>query len=383
MTATSCIFDEIIDRRHTNSYKWDRYTDPNVIPAWVADMDFRAAPPILEAMQRITDHGLYGYAHAPAALNQVVVERLKTLHQWHIKPEWIVWLPGLVPGLGLSVRAFTQVGEAVMTAVPVYYPFMTETRAAQRELQKVPLKLEGKRWTLDFEKIEASITPQTKLFMLCNPHNPTGTVFTKQELQKLADICTARDIVICSDEIHCELIIDASKTHISIATLNEAAAQYTITLLSPSKTFNIAGLGGSFAVIPNDALRAKFMQTKAGLMPMLSAYSYEAALAAYRDCADWHAELLTYLRANHQLLLDTIATVPNLKMVPLEATYLAWIDARATGIADVAKHLEAAGVGISDGTGFDGAGFFRLNIACPRATLEEILKRMQKAFEKN
>jgi cysteine-S-conjugate beta-lyase len=373
-------FDEIIDRRHSNSYKWDKYANPDIIPAWVADMDFKAAPPILEAMQRVTDHGVYGYAQAPAELNLIVIERLRTRHNWDIKPEWLVWLGGLVPALGLSVRAFTQAQEAVMTPVPVYYPFMTETRASQREIQKTKLILKNNRWTFDFEAIRASITPQTKLFLLCNPHNPGGTVFTKEELTELADICNAHGIVICSDEIHCDLLIDPTATHISIAVLNEATAQNSVTLLSPSKTFNIAGLGGSFAVIPNEALRAKFTQTKAGLMPMLSAYSYEAALAAYRDGADWHGQLLDYLRLNHQLVLDTVAAIPTLQMVPLEATYLAWIDARATGIANVAQHLEAAGVGISDGAGFDGEGFFRLNMACPRATLEEILRRIKAAF---
>ncbi|TAG55732.1 MAG: aminotransferase class I/II-fold pyridoxal phosphate-dependent enzyme, partial [Runella slithyformis] len=280
-------FDEIIDRRNSNSYKWDKYANPDIIPAWVADMDFKAAPPILEAMQRVTDHGVYGYAQAPAELNLIVIERLRTRHNWDIKPEWLVWLGGLVPALGLSVRAFTQAQDAVMTPVPVYYPFMTETRASQREMQKTKLILKNNRWTFDFEAIRASITPQTKLFLLCNPHNPGGTVFTKEELTELADICNAHGIVICSDEIHCDLLIDPTATHISIATLNEATAQNSVTLLSPSKTFNIAGLGGSFAVIPNEALRAKFTQTKAGLMPMLSAYSYEAALAAYRDGADW------------------------------------------------------------------------------------------------
>jgi cysteine-S-conjugate beta-lyase len=373
-------FDEIIDRRNSNSFKWSRYANPDIIPAWVADMDFKAAPPILEAMHRVTDHGVFGYSHAPAELNEVVIERLRTRHHWDIKPEWLVWLGGLVPALGLSVRAFTQAQEAVMTPVPVYFPFMTETRAAQREIQKTRLILKNNRWTFDFEAIRASITPQTKLFLLCNPHNPGGTVFTKEELTKLADICNAHGIVICSDEIHCDLLIDSAATHVSIATLSEATAQNSVTLLSPSKTFNIAGLGCSCAVIPNEALRAKFVEAKAGLMPMLSAYSYEAALAAYRDGADWHAQLLDYLRLNHQLILDTVAAIPTLQMVPLQATYLAWIDARATGIANVAQHLEAAGVGISDGVQFDGEGFFRLNMACPRATLEEILRRIKAAF---
>lgn len=374
------IFDQVIDRKNTNSYKWDKYADPNVIPVWVADMDFQAAPPILEALQKVTEHGIFGYSKCPDELYDVVIERLKNRHGWDVKKDWIVWLPGLVPGIGLSIRTVTTEADAVMTATPVYHPFMLETQAAGRTLQKVPLQLENNRWVIDFEALEASVTPQTKLFLLCNPHNPAGTVFTKEEQEKLLEICLKNDIVICSDEIHCDLLLDKTKNHLSIATLSPEAAQHTITLLAPSKTFNIAGLGCSMAIIPNDELRAKFIKTKAGLMPMLSAYAYEAALAAYRDGAAWHEELLDYLRQNHQFLLNEINQLKGMKMVPLEATYLAWIDTRESGIVDFAQKLEAVGVGVSDGVQFDGAGFIRLNFACPRATLEEVVRRIKTVF---
>ena len=374
------IFDQVIDRRNTNSYKWDKYADPAVIPVWVADMDFQAAPPILEALQKVTEHGIFGYSKCPDELYDIVIERLKTRHGWDVKKDWIVWLPGLVPGIGLSIRTVTTEAEAVMTATPVYHPFMLETHAAGRTLQKVPLQLENNRWVIDFEALEASVTSQTKLFLLCNPHNPAGTVFTKEEQEKLLEICLKNNIVICSDEIHCDLLLDKTKNHLSIATLSPEAAQQTITLLAPSKTFNIAGLGCSMAIIPNDELRAKFIKTKAGLMPMLSAYAYEAALAAYRDGAAWHEELLDYLRQNHQYLLTEINQLKGMKMVPLEATYLAWIDTRESGIADFAQKLEAVGVGVSDGVQFDGAGFIRLNFACPRATLEEVVRRIKTVF---
>lgn len=374
------IFDQVIDRKNTNSYKWDKYADPTVIPVWVADMDFQAAPPILEALQKVTEHGIFGYSKCPDELYDVVIERLKTRHGWDVKKDWIVWLPGLVPGIGLSIRTVTTEVEAVMTATPVYHPFMLETHAAGRTLQKVPLQLQNNRWVIDFEALEASVTPQTKLFLLCNPHNPAGTVFTKEEQERLLEICLKNNIVICSDEIHCDLLLDKTKNHLSIATLSPEAAQQTITLLAPSKTFNIAGLGCSMAIIPNDELRAKFIKTKAGLMPMLSAYAYEAALAAYRDGVAWHEELLDYLRQNHQFLLNEINQLKGMKMVPLEATYLAWIDTRESGIADFAQKLEAVGVGVSDGVQFDGAGFIRLNFACPRATLEEVVRRIKTVF---
>ncbi len=374
------IFDKEIDRRHTNSYKWDRYQDPNIIPVWVADMDFQAAPPIITALEKVTQHGVFGYSRCPDELYDVVMERLRRRHGWKVKKDWIVWLPGLVPGIGLTIRAVTQQTDAVMTVTPVYHPFMLETRAAERELQKVPLKLENQRWTIDFTALEAAITPKTKLFLFCNPHNPGGTVFTEEEQQRLLTICLKNNIVICSDEIHCDLILDDTKKHVTMATLSSEAEQNTITLLAPSKTFNIAGLGCSFAVIPNDELRAKFLKTKAGLMPMLSAYSYEAALAAYRDGAEWHAELLKYLKQNHDLLFHEVNQMKGLKMMPLEATYLAWIDTRDSGILDAAPKLEEVGVGVSDGIQFDGKGFIRLNFACPRARLEEVIRRMKLVF---
>jgi cystathionine beta-lyase len=329
-------FDQIIDRRHTNSYKWDKFPE-TVLPVWVADMDFRVAPPILEALDKVTQHGIFGYARCPDELYEVIIKRLATRHHWDIEKNWMIWLGGLVPAIGLTIRAITQVREAVMTATPVYHPFMIEIEMADRELQKVRLRLEGERWTLDFEAIEAAITHNTKLFLLCNPHNPVGTMFTREELQQLHDICQRHGIIVCSDEIHCDLVLDSAKEHVTYATLNPEAAQNSLTLLAPSKTFNLAGLGCSLVVIPNDKLRAKFVHTKAGLMPLLSAYAYEAALAAYRDGAEWHAELLTYLKGNHDLLLKSVNQMKGVKMRPLEATYLAWIDVRDTGLTDVAK----------------------------------------------
>ena len=373
-------FDEPIDRHNTNSFKWDKYSDKSVIPVWVADMDFKAAPPIIEALKKVTEQGVFGYYRCPDELFEVVMERLERVHQFKIKKEWIVWIPGLVPALGLSCRMSGQDGDAVMTNIPVYHPFMLETIAANRELQKVEMVLENDRWTMDFEAIEMSITPKTKLFLLCNPHNPNGTMFMKSELNRLGEICLKHNITICSDEIHCDLILDKTKQHISIATLSEELAQNSISLFAPSKTFNIAGLGCSFAIIPNDELRSKFMKTKAGLLPFIPSYSYQAALAAYRDGEEWLQELLVYLRSNHDFLLQSVAEMKGLKMVALEATYLAWIDARETGMTDVVERLEAAGVGVNAGKMYDGEGFFRLNFACTRANLEEVVKRMKTIF---
>lgn len=374
-------FDELIDRTNTDSFKWDKYKNRDIIPLWVADMDFKAAPPILEALEKVTKQGVIGYWQTPEELVDVVVKRLKERHNWEIQKEWIVWLPGLVPGLTLSCMVVGDEGDEIMTTVPVYGPFMKAPEAAKKKLVKVQMKLEGNRWTLDFDAIRAAITPRTKMFMLCNPYNPAGTVFTKEELQTLANICAEHNIVICSDEIHCDLILDETKKHISIATLSQEIANRTITLLSPSKTFNIAGLGCSFAVIPDDATRAKYANLRYIVEPMISAYAYQAALAAYRDCNDWLQELLTYLRKNHDFVLKEVNAIKGLSMQPLEATYLAWIDTRELGIDNIAEVLENAGVGISEGGFyFDGKGFIRLNFGTQMQRLEAAFERIRKVF---
>ena len=374
-------FDELIDRTNTDSFKWDKYKDRDIIPLWVADMDFKAAPPILTALENVVKQGVIGYWHTPDELVNVVIKRLKERHNWEIKKEWLVWLPGLVPGLTLSCMTVGDDSDEIITTVPVYGPFMKAPIAAKKTLVKVPLQLENNRWTFDFEAIKAAITPRTKMFMLCNPYNPAGTVFTQTELQTLADICTEHNIIICSDEIHCDLILDETKKHISIATLNKEVENQTITLLSPSKTFNIAGLGCSFAVIPNDEIRAKFATLRSIIEPEISAFAYHAALAAYRDCGDWHEQLLAYLRKNHTFVLQEMNAIKGFKMQPLEATYLAWIDVREAEIENITELLENAGVGISEGgLFFDGKGFIRLNFGTQMRRLEAAIWRMRKVL---
>ena len=374
-------FDQTIDRRQTGSMKWKRYGDRDVIPMWVADMDYKAAPAIQAALQRVTDYGIMGYTLAPQALLDVVVERLKNQHGWKtVRPEWIVWLPGLVPGLNLACRTVGTSHDGVMTATPVYFPFMSSPELSDRTTVKVPMKVENNRWTLDFWAIEAAIAPNTKMFMLCNPHNPTGTVFTEDELNKLTDICIKHNLVLCSDEIHCDLILDETTKHLSVAAIRPDIEQQSITLLSPSKTFNIAGLGASFAVIPNQQMRERFVQNKLGILPMLSEYAYEAALAAYQDCEEWRQDLLTYLRRNHDFLLTEINQLNGCKMLPLQATYLAWVDVQAAGIEDVVGKLEAAGVGVMDGQIFGLGGHIRINLGCTFEVLQEAVRRLKTVF---
>ena len=374
-------FDELIDRTNTNSYKWDKYAGRDIIPLWIADMDFKAAPPILNVLEQVTQQGVLGYCHAPDELTKVTLKRLEEYHNWKIPQEWIVWLPGMVPGITLSCMCVGEDGDEVITMVPIYGPFMKAPVAARKKLVKVPMRQEGNRWTMDFEAIKAAITPRTKIFLLCNPYNPGGTVFTEEELQILANICIEHDILICSDEIHCDLILDETKKHTSIATLSPRIENQSITLLSPSKTFNIAGLGCTFAIIPNDALRARYNELRYILQPVISSYAYEAALAAYRDGEEWRQQLLAYLRKNHDYLLQEINAFKGFRMLPLEATYLAWIDIREAGIQNVEQFFEAAGVGISEGgLFFDGKGFIRINFGTQMSLLKEAVERLKKVL---
>ncbi len=372
-------FDKIIDRKNTNSYKWDKYPE-GVLPLWVADMDFEVAEPIKDALSKIVEHGVIGYSRTPDELVEVVVKRLKDRHKWDIQKEWIVWLPGLVPGLHTAARCISDDYFSVMTSSPVYRPFLEASEMGNRRLQDIPFIWRNDRWEMDFEEMKKSLNPSTRLYMLCNPHNPNGRVFSKEELSQLADFCVENDLILCSDEIHCDLILDESKEHISIASLNKEIEVRSITLLAPSKTFNIAGLGCSLAIIPEKVLRDKFEKIKYGMMPMLSAFAMDAALAAYKNSEVWRLELLNYLRSNQAYLLKEINAIEGLKMEPLEATYLAWISYEGTGINDFVSHLESHGVGVQDASIFGGKGYFRLNFATQKSNLEEAIKRIRKSL---
>jgi cystathionine beta-lyase len=375
-------FDELVDRRGTSSEKWEKYRDRDVIPMWVADMDFRSPPEVIAALRRRSEHGVFGYTGASPELAAAVTEMLERDCGWRVEPEWLVWLPGLVTGLNVTCRAVGVPGDDVLTLVPVYPPFLSAPRYSERGLVRVPLHERSNRWSIDFERVAHAATARTRLFLLCNPHNPVGRVFDRRELERLAEICLARGIVICADEIHCGLVLDPARRHLPIAALAPEVAHNSITLMAPSKTFNLAGLGCSFAVIPSEPLRRSFLRAKAGIVPMINPYGYLAAQVAYSCGEPWRRELLAYLRGNRELLMQALARMPGaLSMAPVEATYLAWIDLRQTGIAEPVPFFEAAGVGLQDGREFDGPGFVRLNFGCPRALLEQALARISAALK--
>ena len=377
--ASDFDFDAIVNRRGTASAKWDKYGDRDVIPMWVADMDFACAPPIVEALRRRVDHGIYGYSNPPASLIDATIAHLQSEYGWKIEPEWLIWLPGLVVGLNVVCRAFGREGADVLTAVPIYPPFLSAPVNSARGSVRVPMREVNGLWRWDMEALERSVTPASRLLLLCNPHNPVGRVFSRDELQLLADACARHDLVLCSDEIHNGLILDRDKRHLPVASLDRKVADRTVTLMSASKTFNLPALGCAYAIASNADLRAKLKRAMAGIVHHVGLMGYIATEAAYRQGKDWQIALLDYLRGNRDLVEREIAKMPGLRIGHAEATYLSWIDARALQAEDAMKCFEDAGVGLYDGALFGTPGFLRLNFACPRALLEQALERMARA----
>jgi len=377
-------FDRPIDRRAVPGEKWDRYAGRDVIPMWVADMDFAAPAVVREALRGRLEHGVFGYTEPWPALLGTVSEALLRDHGWAVEPEWLTFLPGVVAGFNANCVLAGALGDGVLAAAPVYPPMLGAPANTGRQLQRVDLVPRGDRWEWDWTALEAAATPASRLLLLCNPHNPVGRVFTREELLHLAAFAEARDLLICSDEIHCGLVLDADKPHIPIASLGPEIARRTITLMAPSKTWNIPGLYCAFAVISDPALRARYRRALRGLVPHVNVLGLVAAEAAYREGEPWRLALLDYLRGNRARVLEAVAAMPGLSTTWPEATYLAWIDCRemmaTRGVADPAAFFEAGGVGLSDGQPFAAPGFVRLNFGCPRATLEEGLARIRGAL---
>ena len=379
-------FDRPPARRGSDSLKWQRYGD--ALPLWVADMDFAAPEPVLAALHDRVKHGVFGYGAPPTELTEVLCARMAELYRWTVEPEQIVYLPGLVSGLNVVCRAVGESGDEVLVQAPVYPPFLTAPGQQERRLVTAELTAEPRAgrlyYTFDDDAFKAAIGPCTRLFILCHPHNPVGRAFDVEELRRLAMLCERHDLTICSDEIHCDLLFDG-RHHTPFATLSPDIAQRCVTLMAPSKTFNIPGLGASFAIIQNPELRRRFQQALRGIVPDANVLGLTAALAAYQHGDAWLRDLLDYLAANRAFLVDAIdRTLPGLRTTVPEATYLAWLDCRETKIAGNPHRffLERAGVALNDGATFGpgGAGFVRLNFGCARATLAEALERMRAAL---
>ncbi len=377
-------FEEIIDRRQTESIKWTLFEE-DVLPMWVADMDFRCANPVLKALQERTEHGIFGYPNEPPELRGIIVDRLKRRFDWAIDAESIVFIPNVYVGFHLAAHAVTQLGDGVLITPPVYFPILFVPKNVSLRGQLTELLCdEDLRYEIDFERFENSIDGRSRLFILCNPHNPTGRVYTRTELERLAEICEAHDLIICSDEIHADFVFDG-REHVPIAALSPEIDRRTITLMSPAKSFNVAGIPFAFAVISDPELRKRYEGATMGLVPRPGVMGFTAALAAFRDGDAWLDCLVEYLQTNRDLAAAFVRDrLPDVAMTPLEGTYLAWLDCRDAGLTAPPHEvfLEKGRLATVEGAMFGpgGEGFVRLNLACPRETLTEGLERIERVL---
>ncbi len=374
-------FDRVVNRRDTDSIKWGLYPE-DVISMWVADMDFKSAEPIVQALLRRVDHAVFGYSQPSKLLVQKLREIMMQSYGWALTEPDFVFIPGIVTGLNIAFQAFAAPGQGIIAQPPVYFHFLRDPVQHGRVLQDIPLVSKGDSYEIDFDQLERSITVHTRIFALCNPHNPVGRVYTRSELERIAEICLRHQLIICSDEIHCDLVFPPYR-HIPIATLSPEVEARTITLMSPSKTYNIAGLDCGYGIIKNPQMRKKWRDVSFGIVPAVNIMGHTAALAALTQGNDWLKQVLIYLQKNRDFLWDFLRKrIPDLRMRRVEATYLAWIDCREAEIGNPSEFfLKKARVALNDGAEFGkgGENFVRLNFACPRSRLIEALERMEKA----
>ena len=380
-------FDQLPDRRSTNNVKW-RTHPPDVLPMFVADMDFVSPEPVIRALQEFVAGGVFGYPLFAAEnsdsppLREALVQRLARKYGWRVAPEALVFVPGVVTGFNLAASTFAQPGGELVVQTPVYTPILDAAGHARLARREAPLArgLDG-RYTIDWDAFESAFSPQTRMFLLCNPHNPVGRVYGRDELERMAQVCLRRGVPICSDEIHSELIY-SGRQHVPIAALAPEIERNTITLIAPSKTFNLPGLQCSVAIIPDPELRARYVAARRGLVPWVNVMGLLAAEAAYRAGDEWLEQLLAYLEGNRDYTARFVAAeLPGVRLAPPEATYLAWLDCRDSGLSQPCQcFLDLGRVACSDGAGFGpgGEGFVRLNFGCPRSMLVEALERMKR-----
>jgi cystathionine beta-lyase len=376
-------FDEIVDRSAGNCVKW-KYFDKDVLPMWVADMDFKSPEPIQRAVAARAAYGVFGYEMPPKSLGEAVCAWLLRRHGWTVQPDEIVFLPGLVSGLNLMCRAFGRMGEEAIVLPPVYPPFLdapSNNGMITRKVQLAQTLREGRvEYGIDYDVLERAFTPRASLLLMCHPHNPIGREWMRDEMTKLAELCAKRDAVIVSDEIWGDLALDGVK-HAPFASLSPEIAQRTVTLMAPSKTFNVPGLGCSFAVVQNPVLKRRLMNAESGIIPHVNAFGLAAAEAAFTECDGWLDELRSYLTANRDAMLAFIDEhMPAIHATAPQASYLGWFDCRDAGIEGNAGNffLKKARVALGDGAGFGpgGDGFVRFNFGCPQSQMMQALERM-------
>ena len=370
-------FSDKPDRKASKAYKWEKYKGTDVLPMWIADTEFRCAEPILEALHARVEDGLLGYtlpSHDSDAI-EAVVAWCEKQYAWTINPNWIVWTPGVVPAFNVAIKAYCKPGDTVIVQTPNYPPLLAAPEINDLDRACVPTIEVNGRWTLDFQALEtAASDPKATLFIMCNPMNPVGSVLSKEELDRVASICRKHEVMLCSDEIHCDLILD-DVTHLP-ASAHTQLADHSVTLMAASKTFNVAGLGTSFAIIPNAKLRAAFNKSARGIVPWVTVTGLTATNAAFRHCDDWYQAQLAYLKANRDYLVTEINKIPGLKAIAPAATFLLWVDASGLGVSDTQKWCEGKGIGPSPGVDFGAKDFFRINFGCSRDYLVEAIKKL-------
>ncbi len=390
-------FDQVCDRRNTNCAKWDAvktiFGREDIIPMWVADMDFPVAAPIVEAIKKRAEHPFYGYTHAGTGIVESVVERMERKFNWKIRPEWVVFTPGVVPALHAAIRSVSHPGDEIILQPPVYYPFFSAVTGSGCQIVYNQLKLVNGQYEMDFADLEnrfharAGMHPvasRIKAVLLCNPQNPVGRLWNKEELIRLGQIALKHGAVIISDEIHCEILYRGHR-HIPFAAISEEFAANSIICMAPSKTFSLAGLEASSIIIPDRRLRDNFNNIKAGILPGPNLFGLTALEAAYRYGDEWLEQVLNYLQANLDYLINYFdEKIPDIKVIRPQGTYLVWLDCRGLGLSDLELRTfmrEKARLGLDDGFLFGpgGSGFQRMNIACPRSILSEALNRLEVA----
>jgi cysteine-S-conjugate beta-lyase len=385
-------FDEIIPRQNTSCVKYDLldhyFGSADLIPLWVADMDFKTPDFVVNAVKERASHEIYGYSIRPLSYDEAIINWLKRRHNWEIKKQWMAFSPGVVPAMNMIVMGFTEPGDEIIVQPPVYFPFFSAVENNHRTLVHNQLKYTNGRYYFNLEDLGAKITSRTKMLMLCNPHNPVGRAWTKDELSRLVSICLKHNILILSDEIHGDLALPPHK-HVPLADLSEEIASQTITTFAPTKTFNLAGMATSTVIISNPELKKKYDkildQVHVGLGNLFGNVATEAA---YTHGDQWLDQMLEYVKDNCRFVIDYLETfLPQIKPIPLEATYLLWLDCRNMGFASDEKlkefMIKKAGLAMSEGASFGpgGEGFMRMNLACPRALLVKALEQLRNAFQ--
>lgn len=384
-------FDSQVDRKNTYSLKWDgmakTFGRDDLLPMWVADMDFRPPEEVTEALRERIDHGVFGYTISTAHLSGAIVDWLRKRHGWDVADDWLLYSPGVVPSIHAAIQAFSEPGDGVLLQSPVYTPFFHMIEKNGRKIINSPLVLKENQYEVDFADFERKLADGVKIFLMSSPHNPAGRVWTEKELAGMTELCRKHGVIIISDEIHADLVA-APNRHIPVASLSPDVGDMTITLMAPTKTFNLAGVQASFMVIPNKEMQAKVteVQAREGIS-MLNTFGVTAMEAAYRHGHHWLDEALTYIRSNIELVKREVGNqLPKLNVIDPEGSYLVWIDCRETGWSDrelkkrlLDKGKLALNFGAAYGSG--GEGFIRMNVACPRSIVEEGLKRLKEAFK--